>query len=119
MVCWSWSLLRNSAARLMVTLQKPAPPMVRIVAQADAAVFEEAREDVDATEHVVPMALATSLWRESLPRSRFIQSMRSYTSGAISLRRAATRASGRGANACVVRNSKLRRNLRGRRRRIS
>ena len=31
------------------------------------------------------MALATSLWRESLPRSRFIHSMRSFTSGAMSL----------------------------------
>ncbi len=40
------------------------------------------------------MAFATSLWRESLARSRFIQSMRSFTSGAMSLRRAATRCSG-------------------------
>jgi hypothetical protein len=61
-----------------------------IVGQADAAVLEEAREDVDA----LSMALATSLWRESLARSRFIHSIRSFTSGAISLRRAATRASG-------------------------
>jgi len=40
------------------------------------------------------MAFATSLWRESLPRSRFIQLMRSSTNGAMSLRRAATRACG-------------------------
>src|SRR4029079_10777403 len=40
------------------------------------------------------MALATSLWRESLLRSLLIQSMRSFTRGAMSLRRAATRASG-------------------------
>src|SRR5580704_4731457 len=40
------------------------------------------------------MALATSLWRESLLLSRFIQSIRSCTSGATSLRRAAARASG-------------------------
>jgi hypothetical protein len=40
------------------------------------------------------MALATSLWRESLARSRFIHSIRSSTSGAISFRRMATRSAG-------------------------
>jgi hypothetical protein len=40
------------------------------------------------------MALATSLWRESLTRSRFIHAMSSFTSGAMSLRRTATRCSG-------------------------
>jgi hypothetical protein len=40
------------------------------------------------------MALATSLWRESLARSRRIHSMRSFTAGAMVLQRWATRASG-------------------------
>jgi hypothetical protein len=40
------------------------------------------------------MAFATSLWRESLQRPCFIQSMRSLISGAISSRRVVTRASG-------------------------
>ena len=61
----------------------------RIVTQADTAILKEAREDIDALEHVVK-SLATSLWRESLARSRFIHSMSSFTSGAISLRRAAS-----------------------------
>jgi hypothetical protein len=51
------------------------------------------REDVDALEHVVH-GLRYLVWRESLARSRFIHSMSSFTSGAMSLRRAATRASG-------------------------
>jgi hypothetical protein len=68
-------------------------PFGGIVVEAEATVVEAAREDVDALEHIVHGLRHFVLARE-LPRSRFIQSMRSFTSGTTSLRRAATRASG-------------------------
>ena len=49
------------------------------------------------------MALATSLWRESLARSCLIHLMKSSTSGAMSLRRAVRRS--RGVNPLIERSS--------------